>query len=305
MPSGSGELPKAKGRYVASGVSLDLAEELARRAGIPFDRAEAAALSGHLYETCFAAIVKALGLDPDAVAFSPEVFGLTKTFIVADPDGGAAAGRILFDETFDLWLFALSHYSTIAAFAPIDDAGFFSLLEKMKRGLLLLARPTTRPRVLEDLRPELETHPECLNVSGGMARALMVFVLCHEIAHGRLGHLDQPEGPEIELEADREAARMFLAIVARGEALRHSPIYIDPKLTGVPVILPRWLALFEQRVEALTGRPAERAGHPDPDRRAEATAVLLRPRMGETATVLLNALESGIDDFHRAMAAGH
>jgi len=242
MTSGSGKLPKATGRYVASGASLDLAEELARRAGIPFDRAEAAALSGHLYETCFAAIV---------------------------------------------------------------EAGFFSLLEKMKRGLLLLARPTTRPRVLEDLRPELETHPECLNVAGGVARALVVFVLCHEIAHGRLGHLDQPEGPEIELEADREAARMVLSIVAQGDALRQSPIYIDPKLAGVPVILPRWLALFEQRVEALSGRSPDRAGHPDPDRRAEATAVLLRPRVGETATTLLEALESGIDDFRRAMAVGY
>ncbi|WP_218128486.1 hypothetical protein [Rhodospira trueperi] len=290
---------------MASEASLDLAEELAHRAGIPFDRAEAAALSRHLYETCFAAIVDALGFDPDAVAFSPEVFGLTTTFITADPEGGAPGGRILFDETFDLWLFALSHYSTIAAFVPIDDAGFLSLLDKMKRGLLLLARPTTRPRVLEDLRPELKTHHECLNLSGGLARALVVFVLCHEIAHGRLGHLDQREGPEIELEADREAARMFLSIVAQGDALRQSPIYIDRKLAGVPVILPRWLALVEQRMKALTGRPANHTAHPDPDRRAEATAVLLRPRMGETATVLLDALESGIDDFRRAMAAGY
>lgn len=305
-PSGSGGLPKATGRYHATDASLDFALDLARRAGVHADRAETRAASATLYEDAFAALLAALDIPaadvPFHPPFHPEVFGLTSA-LAADPGGDGP--RVLFDETLDLWLFAMAHFTTVAAFGEIDDDAFFAILKKIKGALRLFDSAGLRPRVLDDLRPELEGHPDCLNLSGGVARALMVFVLCHEIAHCRLGHLRQAVAPALELEADEAAARMFVDVIGKEPALKASPVYVDPKLAGVPVFLPLWLGLQEQYRTILTGRAPNRSTHPAPQERAEATRRVLAPHLNETAAQILTALENAVDDCARAMAAGY
>jgi len=306
-PAGEDGLPRAAGRFMPHPSSLDFAAELAARAGLDFERAETEALAERLYETCYEALIDALDLTGSAPPFHAEVYWLTNAFAAVPVGADDAPGgpRVVFDENFDLWLFALSHYSVIAALKDIDDAAFFALLPKVRTALRYFNSARLRQRVLDELESDLRTHADALNLSGGLARALMVFTFCHEIAHCRLGHPGRPPDPEDEIAADREAAALFLRLIEKGPALRESPVYVDPKLTGAPLILPRWLALYEQRMQVLTGRPPRRDTHPEPEARFQATAAVLVPYLSEQAAMLVRALDSAVDDFARAMAAGH
>lgn len=295
---------RAAGRFVPTDDSLEFAGKISRLMGLPFDRDETARTAETLYETQFKALLAALDLPPDTVSFHPEVYWLTSAFADAGEEGEGGGGRVFLDENFDLWLFALSHYSVIAACKLLDDEAFAALASNVASALRFFRSAHLRDRVLAELAPTLEDHADCLNLSGGVARALLMFVLCHEIAHCRLGHHDRPVDPALELEADRDAAASFAHLIAKGPHIADTPVYVDPKLAGVPVILPRWLELYEARMQALTGRAPGRRTHPAPSERVELLSATLRSALNETAAMLLDGLESAVADLRSALAPG-
>ncbi|MBL27247.1 MAG: hypothetical protein CMM50_06835 [Rhodospirillaceae bacterium] len=283
-------------RSVPTKASLDFAEQIAALTGLPFDREAVAADSLSLHETMFADLVRILGLEADEIEFRSGSYFAVRAFAVRAESGAAHVGL---DLTFDYWLAALAHLGVIATCEVLSQAQLQAIARQVNETFLLFEDASRFRSVREGLKPYLAGYPHLINLSEGLGRAMLVFTLCHELAHCRLGHLDRPGSREIELEADRAAAELFLEVGRHGESDRATTVHVDPKVAGAPIILMHLLALHEAwltfhgiTLDSTRPRAAERLAGIEP---------LIRPSLDEIAAYVVDGVANGIADIRSSL----
>ncbi len=225
--------------------SLDFAEQVAASLGMPFDREKTRELGMRLYETMFADLVRVLELDLETPDFHSGIYPEARAFAAKT---GAGRSAVALDMKFDFWVTSLAHLVGILTFSvpePIEQRRITATIA----GLFELY---TNSAEFDRLRQRMATYyldprfgGKILNITHPLGRSMMVFILCHEIAHIRLGHLDRAGSPELELEADAEAAAYFQRVIEYGQRDRNTHIHVDPKVAGAPLIFSMILELFE------------------------------------------------------------
>ena len=223
---------------VPNAAALAMAGDIAARLGLPFDAQAVAEQSRSLYENMFADLKQVLEIEAPPRLESGS-YSLTRLFLTPD---AARAPVIVLDIYFDYWIAALSQIAAIATFTVPDKPLWLALGARMSETFELFVEPSRFETARQNMAPLFADHGELMNISFGMARAMTIFALCHELAHWQCGHLDQAPGAEQELEADREAASLFLRLVQRGEKAAETSVFIDPKVAGAPLLLARPLA---------------------------------------------------------------
>ncbi|MEJ7926012.1 hypothetical protein WG908_04480 [Sphingobium sp. AN641] len=139
---------------------------------------------------------------------------------------------------------------------------------------------------------------DILKVTYPLARAMIVFILCHEIAHIQLGHLAREGAPELELEADAKAAAYFRQVVRYGQRDRDTHIHVDPKMAGAPLIFSMILELFEAWLIAKSVDLENDRQHPPAAQRTAQLQTLMADDLNEIALDIVIGASSAVTGLH-------
>ncbi len=286
-------------RAVPTDGSLAFAAQISALLDIPFDRDEVEALSRQLYETMFEDLVSVLQIDPDSVRFESGYFFATRAFVLPSEEG---IPQINIDTTFDYWISTLCLLASVATFEVPDRARWTGLLEQVDATFHLFDDAKRFARARDGMTPFLTDFHHLLNLSEGLSRTVLVFVLCHELAHCQLGHVGGPSDKDEELAADRIAAQLFLRVVAFGARNNDTMIHIDPKVAGAPIIFMQLLELHETWLARQGRAVADSSRHPRACDRLKTIEPILLPELSEVACNVIDGMKAGIDDIKSAIA---
>ena len=226
--------------------SLEKARRVAERMGLPFDLSATETMAPDLHAIYFTRVVEILGLRSEDM---PDFTDGDFRRINAHVEPGEGRPEIRFDQQVDHWFMGVCHLVLISAAFPLDAATYGRLADHYTDFLDWRLDAYLLERRRDAHFEFFENYPDAWNLSHALSRSMTLFVLCHELAHVRLRHLDDPRPlRDLEFEADTTALDYFHQIVAQGPAA--GEVCIDEKVSGAPLLVFR---LFE----------AERRRHPD------------------------------------------
>lgn len=294
-----GELGKL-GRFRANEQSLDLAEQIAASVGQDFDRESVRDLANALHEAMFNDLLEVLDLGVTPPQLHAGIFGYPRAFSARTTSGENA---VAIDSVFDFWVFFSAIIVCVTTFtAPDQDER--RLLAKDIRTLfeLFLAKRdylTVRLELAHYLLNPKYNGP-ILSMASGMARAMIVFVLCHELAHVVLDHHDNEEGDDasMEFEADALAAEYFLKVVEHGKVTNQTYIHVFPPLACAPLVLTMIFELYETWLESVGLGRSTRDTHPPAIERTKRLQDILQRHLDDKADEIAIGAMHAIEELH-------
>ena len=286
-------------RYVPTERSLDLAESIARAQGTSFDREAIRKLGGNLYEVMFADIIRVLNVDATAITFRSGVYPFARAFSAKAQDGRPA---VVLDMVFDYWLFSLTQLVCITIFTVPDEQERRQITADVSYLFELFSYSgdfkTSRRRMARYLL-DPNYNNENLKISNLLTRAMIIFVLCHELVHIQLQHLDQPASTDAELRADAHAVSSFVKIVEYGKTNRDTHIYVDPRMAGGPLVMSMIFELYEAWLTARGVDLEQQSTHPPSKDRTAQMQHLMAAELNEPALEIVVGSTHAIRDIGR------
>lgn len=255
--------------------------------GQPFDREDTRKLSRRLHRAYFESIVEALELDLDSLGFASGSAGQVAAFVPR------ATSIVHLDEQLDFWTFTVTHLLAVAACKRLSDDERCVLLDLFafacEPELFAERHDESRAR----FQPWMHEHDDCLELSHALSRAMLVFVICHELGHAALGHTKMQASLSHEHEADELAIRYLSKIQRKGTNVRW--IFLHEKLLCAPVLLFRILAFSELVTAKRTGEMPSSTTHPSPNDRAARVEAQLDGVLLEGARYVLDGFSKALD----------
>jgi hypothetical protein len=270
-------------KFLATDEGLEFAEGVARQLGMEFDRDATRREADEMHDLYFNAIVRVTGLPVSLVAFHAAALRKVNAYV---PFSETEQGEVFFDEQLDAWLLAMSQLITIMACKPIEANEVGALVSAFVKNLDVAIEPHLHESIRTRLKGFICRHPDCMPLAVPLRRAMVVFVICHEIGHIVAGHHNLSEGPSrpIEWEADRIAADLYRQVVVAG--LEAHPVSIHPKLAGAPILMMYCFDLIQKR-RIQRGEAAKRkSSHPSGSERTASLLRSLEPVLDEAGYVL-------------------
>jgi len=263
-PTADGRVPIATGRLTPNDRGLDASAMIAERLGIRFSRQQTAKHSQELATLYFKDIADTV---PHLVAGLDIEQGSINS-IDAFIEPYKTQGWVFVDDRLDIWLFGLNVITTFKACYRTEDDEDQQLSEWIKEYLAMATSSHLAARQMQ-VRNETEklfsNYADMLLPANALSISMIVFIMCHEIAHAHLGHLDQPENPDNELAADQLAYDIFLRIAEKRDQLAHAQI--DQSTTSAPCLM---LCYFRALTIASTGKDIGTTEHPPVSERIDA-----------------------------------
>lgn len=284
-------------KYSATESSLDLAEEIAKGLGQDFDRKAVAKQSIDYLENIFSNLLIKLEIDPSIITFKTGIYPKVRTFAALTKDGET---HIVMDMVFDFWLFSVTHINTILA-THVLEKNVSDQIEKVTEDIFSLFSESHRYKLVrEKFLPLMLDYSNCLNLSHALSRSMTLFVMCHEIAHSQLDHLNKPQSQELELEADKLAAEHFLKVIGMKKGQIKNSAFVDPKVAAAPILLMRLLETYELWLKRKGIDITTPYSHPKAIVRAEIVSDILRPNLNEKALYILEGMTDALESLNQA-----
>ena len=294
-----GELGKL-GRFRANEQSLDLAEQIAASVGQDFDREAVRELAEALHQAMFDDILGVLDLGVTPPQLHAGIFGYPRAFSAKTTSGENA---VAIDMVFDFWALFSAIIVCVTTFtAPDEDER--RLLAKDIQTLfeLFLARRDylTVRRDLAHYLLNPKYKGQTLSMAFAMARAMIVFILCHELAHVTLGHHEKEEDDDssLEFEADALAAEYFLKVVEHGKITNQTYIHVFPPLACAPLVLTMVFELYETWLESVGLGAAMPNTHPPAIERTKKLQDIMQRHLDDKADEIACGAKRAITDLH-------
>ncbi|MEO1194230.1 MAG: hypothetical protein AAFY02_20925, partial [Pseudomonadota bacterium] len=193
---------------------MAFAERVAKALGLPFDPEQVNDLAENLFEVMFADLVRVLEIDPKSVDFASGRYHRTQAFAAPNWSGQPV---VVLDMAFESWISGLALLNTVLAVGNPNATERQKILQTANTHFELITDSQRFERAREQLAPFYLRYSELVNLADALGRSMLVFVLCHELAHVQLGHLEQAQSRDQELEADRLASAFFIRIVEAGK----------------------------------------------------------------------------------------
>lgn len=282
-----------KPRFITNQEGLDISKSLADAMGIPFDYEEVRKASNDLHQNYYNKISTILGpTSTGGVKFDAGAMRLVNAF--AEPIDKDSQS-IYFDEQLDFWLFTCAHLMVVAACKALEDPGYRNLISLFINTLNVPLNPYLHEKNRLPFKKFLLEYHDCVELSHALSRSMIVFTVCHELAHIKHGHISMSETPNHEIEADTLAAFFFGKIIdAEYDA---GDIYVHRKLAGSPILLMHFFDLLERNRFKNTGRYSKRITHPHPIERSKNLSVALSSYLDDDANYLLNGCLLSLEDI--------
>ncbi|MCB9942450.1 MAG: hypothetical protein H6851_02330 [Geminicoccaceae bacterium] len=287
-------------KYRPDKKSLEMARRIAEAQGHAFDREATRELGGKLHDVIYADLVRVLEIDPATLDFRSGVFPEARAFTASSKDGKPA---VVLDTVFEFWMFSLAHLVCICTFTVPEAHERRSIVANVERLFELFSYSGRFEDIREHMEPYIE-HPEygteILKLSNLLTRGMTVFVLCHELAHVQLGHLDTSETTaETELQADAHAVTLFRRVKDYGRSDNKTYIHIDPKMAGAPLILSMIFELYEAWLTSRGVVLGDVSKHPPASQRTAQLQKLMGSELNEIALNITIGATEAIKDIAR------
>lgn len=283
-------------RYVPTQQSLDFAERVSEAMGLPFDR-EAVRQQAHtLYSDMFYDLAHILGIDDNSIRFETGVFHTARIFSANQTSGTPI---VALDMVFEHWVFSLTHLLAVCTFTLPDKNEYERIYNDIDLLFQLFENAHLYERSRDSMIHYIVQYEELLNFSGALARAMIVYALCHEMAHCTQGHLDKPTCIQTELEADRIAADYFLQVMEYGRVQTQTFVHIDPKIACAPIMLPMILQLHEIWLVSKGVNVENITDHPAAEQRICQARQVIEPHLNTTAAELLRGMTLAFEDIRK------
>lgn len=270
-------------KYLATEEALEFARGVAEKLGMDFDREATRREADEMHDLYYRAIVRVTEIPDSLSDFRAAALRKVNAFVPFTTDN---KGTIYFDEQLDSWLMVVSQLVTIMACKPLEPNEVAALISAFRDNLDVAANPFLHEGTRLRFKGFLCRHLDCAEVAVPLRRAMVVFVICHEIAHVMASHHNLQVAPtrSMEWEADRIAADLYCKVVQAG--LRAHPISIHPKLAGAPIIMMYAFDLIIKRRIQRGERVRTGRSHPLGAERAQVLRANLQPVLHEAAYVL-------------------
>lgn len=287
---------KKKSGFSATDESLELAALFAKELQLPFHRSEVDKVSENLQALYYNEIVEKLNLPLPSTRFDHGA--VRKIIAQASVNHTDGTEKIYIDEQLDFWLLDMCFINAMATFKKVK----ITKLEK----LLSSALQTFRlPYLFESERqlmlPAFKKHVDLLPVSHAMGKAMLVFIICHEIAHLTLKHFDKDlEREEEELEADEVGYSYFKKVILHPD--KSGYIALQEMYLCAPVLFFNYLDIIEHFTAKATGTFPDREGYPKPLKRAEKVTAQFNLLCKEHDRYVLDSFLKGLDTLRKILS---
>lgn len=287
------------GRFRATSESLDLAKLIASSIGQEFDRNQTESLANNLHEKMYEDLINVLDLDASKPQLHSGIFNYPRAFSAKTIQGDYAIG---IDIVFDFWVFAFSTIISICTFTvptgedkqkiAYDTVQLFQLFQA--RADYYTVRRDFAYYLLDD-----RFGGQLRSISALIARANIVFVLCHELAHVVSAHHETTErSHRLELEADAIAADYFLKIIEYGQSNQNTYIHIDSKIACAPLILTMIFELYETWLSSQNKIDYQTSQHPPALERTRQLQGILQPHLNDEAQDIIYGATKAVEGLH-------
>jgi len=167
--------------------------------------------------------------------------------------------------------------------------------------LLLYSSAELQESVREGFWFYMQKYKRCMEFSHTLSKAILGYILCHEIAHCQLGHLDQPASMAIEFEADLLASQHFIKLIEADSSDRDTTFYIHPAQQAAPLMSMELLSLHETWLSLKGVSVSDNKFHPvASDRKSNIEAQIL-PFLNEDSAHFYQGFLNGVRDIKEMM----
>lgn len=279
--------------FRANEESLRIAKEMAKKLSLSYNEEEVIELSNNLQRFYYEEILEKINIPLKNTVFS---HGSIRQLIAKVKQNQNQSNDIYFDEQLDFWISSMCFLNSIATFTlptPEND--------KEQKELLFAILTTYRmPYAFEFekelMLPFIKRYKEFLLFSHDLSKAMIVFVLCHEIAHILLEHFeDKLDAHTTEFEADHNGFLLFKKVITHTDKTRY--IAMQDMFLGAPIVFFYYIHLAEKYAESMNGVSPSRETHPAPLERASKLKTLLSELEIEKANEVLKNLLDGVYDL--------
>lgn len=228
----------ARSRLVPTEDSLAFSESIASELGLPFDGDQTAQHSQELTTRYFNDIASVVPDYTSGISLEQGSINSLEAFV----EPFQSQGWVFVDDHLDIWLFGLNILTLFKACYRTSKAEEEQLSEWVNQylSISMTSDPHQNNLVLrEETRQLFVNYANLLPVANALSVSMMTFIICHEIAHNYLGHLEKPAAPKLEMEADALAYELFISVARRREHLTNAQI--DESTTCAPALMMVYL----------------------------------------------------------------
>jgi len=281
------------GRNKPTSESLDIAQRVASDLGMTFHRKSTAKLALELHKNYYTEIMKLLNIGTsEELSFLDGSIQKVDAFAQLN---GKGKSIVFFDEHFDFWLTNLVFLNSITTFKILSLEQYRNIAFLFEETLSITYMTQEHKEVREKIKPILFKHIDALPFAHEFSKAMIAFVICHEIAHWKLGHLNLKKSIEHEYEADSLALDYLTLIIQQKE----QGIYfkLDNRSLAAPILLFNYFSIYERYLFKKFGQSHDCSTHPDPILRSEKIWKTLKNHKNRAFHECLEAFLKGLKDI--------
>ncbi len=278
---------KNKERFVATEASLSFSETIAKELGIPFDKETTKEQAHELLDLYFQDISLVL---PDETRDCHFENFATRNFL-------AFSGHIKnmplinIDQQWPMFLMDANVLVCIRACTVPDTARKHQTAALFKENLATITAPNSHEVLREKMKPLILEHIDLLPLVNLLTTCMFGFMLCHELAHHNLEHLNKIQDKELELEADAKGFEYLTRVSAQFEQLQF--LKIPPNMLSAPIIAMYYL----YGLEKIGVMSTENNSHPSSMQRIQNLYALFNKVADDEAHYLYNGLKMGCEEL--------
>lgn len=219
--------------------SLSLAKSIADELGIPFDENLTHHQGIWLLDIYFKEICTVLPEETKYIQFE----NLASRDFAAFIEPTTSKPRVYMDQQLQFFLLSAFFINAIWACRVLDNETKNDLKRLFSETIYTLHNPYHHESLREKELLYIQQFIEELKLANALTICALAFIMCHEIAHKNLDHLNQPASHYQEFEADKLAFSYLGEVAKHFETLPN--LKIAPNKTGAPILAFEYLAIAE------------------------------------------------------------
>ena len=219
--------------------SLSLAKSIADKLGIPFDENLTHHQGIWLLDIYFMEICTVLPEETKNIQFE----NLASRDFAAFIEPTSSKPLIYMDQQLQFFLLSAFFINAIWACRVLDNDTKNDLKRLFSETICTLHNPYHHESLRKKELVYFQLFENELKLANALTICSLAFIMCHEIAHKNLDHLNQPESHNQEFEADKLAFSYLGEVAKHFETLPN--LKIAPNKTGAAILAFEYLAIAE------------------------------------------------------------
>lgn len=274
----------SKKHFIPTSGSLSLAKSIAESLDIPFDEDLTRHQGIWLLDLYFKEICTILPEETINIQFE----NLATRDFAAFIEPTSSKPLVFMDQQFQFFLLSTFFINAIWACRVLDSDTKNDLRSLFSESISTLQNPYLHESLREKEIELMQRYKQELLLANTLTISALAFIMCHEIAHENLDHMNQPESHAQEFEADKLAFSYLTRIAENFGELPN--LKIAPNKLGAPILA------FEYLAKSLPAY-AIQGSHPSPLSRGKKLHGIFKGMADEEAIYLYDGFYKSLDEI--------